>query len=66
MKVIDKVIEELEEVLRQRREELPDDPRSGKIEIQIVDQMSLLMNEDVKSKIELSYTKDVDAILKGN
>lgn len=36
-----------------------------KMEIQIIGQMSLLMNEEVASRIHLVRTNDVDALLKG-
>jgi hypothetical protein len=66
MKLINKVIEDLEEALRLRREDLGDSVMSdNKIEINVLGQMSLLMNEEVSSKIRLAYTKDVDALLKG-
>ena len=66
MKLIDKVIKDLEAALMLRREDLGPDAMPGeKIEINILGQMSLLMNKDVSSKIHLAYTKDVDALLKG-
>ena len=65
MKLIDKIINDLEEQLRLRREELGGDSSSNKIEIQMLGQMSLLMNKDITTKLTLAHTKDVDALLKG-
>lgn len=64
MKLIDKIINDLEEELRLRREELDEDFIINKIEIQMLGQMSLLMNKDITTKMTIAYTNDVDALLK--
>lgn len=65
MKLIDKIISDLEEELRLRREDLGEDFLSNKIEIQMLGQMSLMMNRDIATKMTLAHTYDVDALLKG-
>ena len=65
MKLIDKLINDLEEELRLRRKELGKDLLSNKIEVQMLGQMSLLMNKDIATKMTLVHTNDVDALLKG-
>lgn len=66
MELIDRVIQDLEDGLKRRREEFNDGSLiSDRIEIEVLGQMSLLMNKDVSSKINLAATADVDAKLKG-
>lgn len=66
MKLIDDVIKELEERMEAQRQEFDDDNLlSEKVKIQILGQMSLLMNPEVNSRIQLMGTRDVDALLKG-
>ena len=65
MKLIDKIINDLEEELSLRREDLGDNFVTDKIEIQMLGQMSLLMNKDIATKMTLAHTNDLDALLKG-
>lgn len=66
MKLIDDIIEELEKGIEAKHREFSDEGLlSEKVKIQILGQMSLLMNPDVNSRIPLLGTQDVDALLKG-
>ncbi len=66
MKLINDVIKEFEAGIEAQRRELGDEGSLlEKVKIQILGQMSLLMNPEVNSRIPLLGTQDVDALLKG-
>lgn len=65
MKQMDKIIQELEEEFRTYSKDLGDDlAKELLIEVQVLGQTSLLMNKEISSKISLTRTNDLDALVK--
>jgi hypothetical protein len=66
MKQMDKIIKDLEAEFRSYSVELGDDlTKELTIEVQVLGQTSLLMDNVIPSKISLTRTNDLDALVKG-
>jgi len=65
MKLINEIITDLEERLLAHRNDIGESGLNEKIEIEVLGQMSLLMNPQLSKRILLAATADIDARLKG-
>ncbi len=65
---LDKILKELESIVNKLDQQLCQDglPKTGKIQIKVLGQASLLLDESINKKLNIIATNDLDALLEGD